>query len=392
MTVHQRATVVPPSPRRDRAAGQLGVGHLGRWGREPLALLEEGSRLGPVFSLRLWRPAIVGYSPDWNRFVLKDLETFRSRGSMSGLSPHLAAGVVQADGAAHAERRAELRAAFTRAAVERLRPRIAAVVRQRLPVAEFEAVGWSAAVVREILSAAFFADRLPAGLLAAFLRPLDLPLPWPFLRRPWLFRRMTRAIEAVLPQLPPDTLGAAFAGLSGGAAELRVAVSAGYDTTAHTLAWLLHHVAGRPELLSAGGRPAAIDEVLRLYPAGWLGSRRCARDTEFDGIAIRRGSLVLYSPYLTHRDPGLWSDPLAFRPERFQHEPVPGWGFVPFAAGPRTCLGSWFARLVLDTVLVAFAEAGSLSPAGGDPTPRAGITLTPSGPLPLRLAGGRCGT
>ena len=83
---------------------------------------------------------------------------------------------------------------------------------------------------------------------------------------------------------------------------------------------------------------------------------------------------------------------LAFRPERFRHEPVPGWGFVPFAAGPRTCLGSWFARLVLDTVLVAFAEAGSLSAAGGDPTPRAGITLTPSGPLPMRVAGGRCGT
>jgi cytochrome P450 len=198
---------------------------------------------------------------------------------------------------------------------------------------------------------------------------------------------MTRAIEAVLPRLPPDTLGAAFAGLPGGADELRVAVSAGYDTTAHTLAWLLYHVAGRPELLSAPGRALAIDEVLRLYPAGWLGSRRCASETTFDGMTIRRGSLVLYSPYLTHRDRGLWRDPLSFRPERFDREPVPGWGFVPFAAGPRTCLGSWFARLVLDTVLVVLADAGRLGSTGGDPTPRAGITLTPVGPLPVRLAG-----
>ena len=372
-----------PAPRRDRA-----VGHLGRWGREPLALLEEGARLGPVFELRLWRSAIVGYSPDWNRYVLKDLETFRSRGSMSGLSPHLAAGVVQTDGPAHAQRRAELRAAFARGAVERLRPRIAEVVSRRLPAGEFEAVSWSAAVVRDILSAAFFDDRLPAGLLAAFLRPLDLPLPWPFLRRPWLFRRMNRAISDVLPELPPDALGAAFAGLTGGIAELRVAVSAGYDTTAHTLAWLLYHVASRPDLLSDACRPAAIDEVLRLYPAGWVGSRRCAHDTEFAGVAIRRGTLVLYSPYLTHRDPGLWPDPLAFRPERFARQPVPGWGFVPFAAGPRTCLGSWFARLVLDTVLASIAGVGRLRPAAGDPRPRAGITLTPTGPLPLRLVAG----
>ncbi len=380
MTVLPAPVRTPPSPRRDRA-----VGHLGRWGREPLALLEEGARLGPVFGLRLWRPAVVGYSPDWNRFVLKDLQTFRSRGSMSGLSPHLAAGVVQADGAEHAERRAELRAAFTRGAVARLRPRIAAAVAGRIRPGEFDAVDWSAAVIRDVLSTAFFADGLPAGLLAEFLRPLDLPLPWPFLRRPRLFSRMTRAIEAVLPQLPPDTLGAAFAGLSGGAAELRVAVSAGYDTTAHTLAWLLYHVAGRPDLLSAEGRALAIDEVLRLYPAGWLGSRRCVRDVTFDGMPIRRGNLVLYSPYLTHRDPGLWRDPLAFRPERFDREPVPGWAFVPFAAGPRTCLGSWFARLVLDTTLAVVADAGRLSSAGGDPRPRAGITLTPAGPLPLRL-------
>ena len=47
-----------------------GVGHLSRWSRDPLALIEEGARLGPVFGLRLWRPAVLGCSPDWNRFVL----------------------------------------------------------------------------------------------------------------------------------------------------------------------------------------------------------------------------------------------------------------------------------------------------------------------------------
>ena len=55
-----------------------------------------------------------------------------------------------------------------------------------------------------------------------------------------------------------------------------MALSAGYDTTAHTLAWLLYHAAVQPELADAELRPLAVNEVLRLYPAGWLGSRRAA--------------------------------------------------------------------------------------------------------------------
>ena len=73
-----------------------GVGHISRWGQDPLGLIEEGARLGSVFGLRLWRPTVLGYSADWNRFVLSDITTFRSKGSMSDLSPYLNAGVVTA--------------------------------------------------------------------------------------------------------------------------------------------------------------------------------------------------------------------------------------------------------------------------------------------------------
>jgi cytochrome P450 len=369
--------VKPPSPR-----SQPAVGHLGRWGLEPLRLLEEGAQLGPVFGLRLWRKAIVGYSPDWNRFVLGNLKLFRSRGSMSGLSPHLAAGLVQTEDPAHRSRRAELNPAFARRSIESLRPRILDVIRHRLPGGSFDAVAWSAVTVRAILSDAFFGGALPEAVLAAFLRPLDSPLPLPFLRRPLLFRRMNAALEKALPNTPPDCPGAAFYGLTGGVDEARVAVSAGYDTTAHTLAWLLYHVGRQPELLAAERRPLAINETLRLYPAGWLGSRRAADDITFGDIDIPRGSLVLYSPYLTHRDPALWPEPTTFLPSRFT-DPLPAWGFVPFAAGERTCLGNSFARLVLDSALEAFAD-GRLSVLSGDPTPKAGITLAPTGPLMLR--------
>lgn len=366
----------PPFPR-----AQPPVGHLGRWGREPLQLLEEGATLGPVFGLRLWRYAIVGYSPDWNRFVLGDLELFRSRGSMSSLSPHLAAGLVQTEAPEHRQRRAQLNPAFARHPIEALAPRIQELVHRRLPVGDFDAGSWASSIVREILSATFFSGAFPPAVLKNFLRPLDAPLPVPFLRRPLLFRRMNRELERALPHVGEDCLGAAFRNLPGGVDEIRVALSAGYDTTAHTLAWLLYHVADNPELFTY--EPTTVmNEVLRLYPAGWLGSRRATRDTSFGDIDIPRGTLVLYSPYLTHRDPQLWSEPTSFRPERFTAA-LPAWGFVPFAAGERTCLGSSFARLVLRTVLEVF-DGSALSAVSGDPIPKAGITLAPSGPLTLR--------
>jgi cytochrome P450 len=367
-----------PMPRTQPA-----VGHLGRWGRDPLGLLEEGARLGPVFGLRLWRRAVVGYSPAWNRLVLGDLQTFRSAGSLSGLCPYLGAGVVQLDAPAHQQRRRELNPAFARGSVSALAGQVMDVITRCLPTGPFDAVAWSAALMREILGATFLGGQAHRRLLGDFLRPLDRALPAPLLRRPVLFHRMDRVLRDRIAQAPAGTLAAAFRDLPDGAAELRVAISAGYDTTAHTLAWLLAHVAQQPRFRAPECRAAVIDEILRLYPAGWLGSRRCTADTEFDGISIRRGTLVMYSPYLTHRDPQLWADPLSFRPERFEG-PVPAWGHIPFAAGERTCLGRPFARLVLGSVLEALAGA-DLRFTAGDLRPRAGLTLAPSGALRVEL-------
>jgi len=360
-----------------------GVGHISRWGQDPLGLIEEGARLGPVFGLRLWRPAVVGYSTSWNRFVLSDITTFRSKGSMSDLSPYLNAGVVQLGSPEHRGRRQALNPAFSHGSVSALTSQIREVIARRLPTGPFDAVAWSATVMREILAVTFLGDRVRPGLLADFLRPLDRALPSPFLRRPVLFHRMNEVMRDCVTQAPAGTLAAAFRDLPNGPEELRVAVSAGYDTTAHTLAFLLSHVAQQPELLAAERRSSVINEVLRLYPAGWVGSRRCTADTEFDGYRIRRGSLVLYSPYLTHRDPRLWTDPLSFRPERFA-DGAAAWSFIPFAAGERTCLGRSFAQLVLSTVLDALAGA-DLRFTAGDMRPRAGITLAPAGALYLEL-------
>lgn len=385
------------------------VGNMWEWTFAPLRLLAAGARGGPVCRLRLWRPTVLGYRPEWNRAVLSDLETFRSHGSLSGLTPYLAGGVVHTDPPAHGPLRQALNPHFHARSVRQYTDRFDAVVERLRPPPVFEAATWAATVVRHMLNEAFFGGRVPDRLLHRFLRPLHRAHPAPLLPRPRLFGRLEAAIAAVVADPPPGTLAevvgrdagtppgrAGSAGDAGGCPhatvrydpveQLRVALAAGYDTTAHTLAFGLWRLAGARTWQDPAALPAVIDEVLRLYPAGWIGSRVAHRDTEAAGVAIPAGTMVLYSPYLTHRDPQLWSLPERFRPQRFDRTAAsrPAWGFLPFAAGRRTCLGAALARLMLRCAFTPVLT-GELVRWRGDPTIEAGITLRPRGPLWLAL-------
>jgi cytochrome P450 len=371
-----------------RPPGNGPLGHLWRWATDPVRLLADGARTGEVFRLRLWRPVVVGYRPEWNQAVLRDLDTFRSRGSLSGLTPYLAGGVVHTDVPGHGPRRRELNQVFHARALRPLTDRLRAVAEERLPADPFEGLSYASGLVRRMLNAAFFAGRMPDPLLARFLAPLHRPPPAPLLPRPALFGAMDAAVTRLLRDPPPGTLCEALAGTAGAAEEIRVALAAGYDTTAHTLAWALWWLAERPRWRTAEALPMVMDELLRLYPAGWLGSRVSSRDVTVAGVDLPAGTMVLYSPYLTHRDPDLWPEPDAFRPDRFRpgHDERPAWGYLPFGAGRRTCLGAHLARAMLRCALEPFCE-GTLVALDGDPTPMAGITLRPRGPLRLSRTG-----
>jgi cytochrome P450 len=355
------------------------LGHLWRWTRDPVGLLTDAATTGPVFRLRLWREVVVGYQPDWNRTVLSDLDTFRSRGSLSGLTPYLSAGVVYSDGTDHDDRRRALNPPFHGRALEPLRDTLRAVAHRHAGTGPFDALAWAGAVVRAMLNAAFFGGRFPADLLARFLQPLHRANPGPLLPRPVLFRRMDGAVARALAEATPGTLAASLSGMDDSVAETRVALAAGYDTTAHTLAWAAWHLAGAPGWGIREALPLVLDEILRLYPAGWLGSRVTRRETTAAGVALPAGTMVFYSPLLTHRDPGLWPDPDDFRPERFAGG-RPAWGFIPFSAGRRTCLGAHLARRMLLAGLESLLDA-PLRQLSGDPAVRTGITLRPAGPL-----------
>ncbi len=153
--------------------------------------------------------------------------------------------------------------------------------------------------------------------------------------------------------------------------EIMTLVVAGHETTASGLNWTWYLLSQHPQVearmyaeIAAAGigaqTPAptlaqmeqlaytrqVIDEALRLYPPGWLLSRRTVGPDVLSGYRIPAGANVLLPLYLLHRHPRYWHDPDAFIPERFgspYEAERSRFAYMPFAAGPRHCIGETFA-------------------------------------------------
>jgi cytochrome P450 len=64
---------------------------------------------------------------------------------------------------------------------------------------------------------------------------------------------------------------------------------------------------------------------------------------------------IVISPYITHREPAIYSDPQRFKPERWETLEPTAYEYLPFGGGSRMCIGAGFAmmesKLVLATLL-----------------------------------------
>lgn len=366
------------------------LGHLPRWGEQPLELLEEGATLARAhgkgaFGLQLGRAAVVGFSPEWNKRLLGDLSTFRSGGSFSAAVPYLAGGVILTEAPRHAKKRAVLNRGFGKKALAEIRLQMRLAL-PPFPSGPFDALEWADDAVRKLLNAAYFSGECDEALLRAFLAPLRQPLPAPLLPRPLLFARFERELKrlaASRKRHPRNDLLSFLLKTEDGLTEARVSLAAAHDTTTHTLAYALWYAAALPEWHTPEGHPPLLKEVLRLYPAGWMGSRRVANDTEADGIFLKKGTLALYSPYLSGRDPLRWHEPLTFAPERWKDVP-PAWSHLPFGGGERSCLGMHLAQMLILDVLAAMP---SLQVHWGRHAPKPALTLGPTGPLVIGRKG-----
>jgi cytochrome P450 len=182
---------------------------------------------------------------------------------------------------------------------------------------------------------------------------------------------------------------------------------AGHETTANALAWTLFLLAAQPELqeeLATEAKAAVVEgaddvaersprlrlflsESLRLYPPVPRFDRQATGPDRLGEWEVEPGDIVSIWPWLLHRHRKLWDDPDAFDMERFvekggRHR----FQYLPFGAGPRTCVGAQFATTEALTLLAHWLSQWRFVDIG-HPAHAAGmVTLRPKGGLPLRLA------
>ena len=113
-----------------------------------------------------------------------------------------------------------------------------------------------------------------------------------------------------------------------------------------------------------------MDETLRLYSPVATLARDAVIDDEVGGYPVPAGSMVILTPYITHRHPEFWARPQDFHPGHFAPEAVearPRYAYYPFGAGPRVCLGKHFALLEATLVLAEVGQRYRLRLASDQP-------------------------
>lgn len=427
------------------------LGHLPRVMQflfDPIEHLTRLSAQGDVVAVCRDNPALVCvFGAERNREVLTNLEVFRNdegmfpgpKESSFGLMNEMITGI---NGEAHARHRRLMAPAFSKAKLE-------GYAEQVVDIAERMVASWprdkdfdldeglrdlSLRVAGRTL---FGAEALDAGGLGeltgryarAVTNPMVMLLPRDLPGTP--YRRASRLGDALFGQLEKmvrkrrahpsgdhDALSLLLSAAEAGdnfsdrelLAELVALFFAGYETTARTLSWTMFLLDRHPEVLSgvlqeidevlAGRSPSpgdfprmprverAIKESMRLLPPmPMLFFRVLSREARLGDVTLPPRSNVLVSPYITQRDPKVFSEPKRFRPERWETIDPSPFEYLPFGGGPRVCIGAAFARQTLRLVLPTLLQRARFSLVPGARIERhvQAIALTSKHGMPMRL-------
>ncbi len=181
---------------------------------------------------------------------------------------------------------------------------------------------------------------------------------------------------------------------------------AGHETTALALTWTWYLLSQHPETTARleeevdgalDGRPPGVQdlrrlpytervvrEAMRIYPPAYSFGREALEDDEILGWPVPAGTTLFVFPWVLHRDPRLYPEPLRFDPERWTESfesKLSRHAYIPFGSGPRMCIGREFARMELVLIVATIAQRFRLEWGAERPIPMASITLRPTGGL-----------
>jgi cytochrome P450 len=150
---------------------------------------------------------------------------------------------------------------------------------------------------------------------------------------------------------------------------------AGHETTANALTWTWYLLDRNPEVreqleseaATLASVPATAEdlnrlpyakrvaqEAMRIYPPVWMFNRLALGTDTLGGYSIPPGTTIFIPPWVLHRHPSWWEKPDRFDPDRFTSKRSTGrsrYAYLPFGAGPRTCIGSHLALMEMQVVL-----------------------------------------
>ena len=185
--------------------------------------------------------------------------------------------------------------------------------------------------------------------------------------------------------------------------------AAGHETTANALAWTWYLLATHPEARTRfheeidrvlrGRTPnaddlpqlpytrALFDESLRLYPPVPAVQRKAATRMTVGGLSLPEGAFVLVGTYNLHRHPYFWPNSEQFQPERWLNgeRPSSRYAYMPFGAGPRTCVGLHFASVEGPLLLALIGRHYDLKLAQDSVEPHLMVTLRPKGGIRMTI-------
>jgi cytochrome P450 len=196
--------------------------------------------------------------------------------------------------------------------------------------------------------------------------------------------------------------------------EVMTLMFAGHDTTTSTVSFMFYELARQPDIVARlvaeqdsqiiDGRPTVsqlmsgeltelemvLDETLRKYPPAWVGPRRAIEPFEFEGSTVPARAFVNYCSWASHHLPDVFTDPEAFRPERFSPEAraaLPKGAYIPFGGGSRTCIGMRFGQLEVRAIATLLLSRFSVSlPQDFELSIRQMPTISPKQGLPVLLS------